>query len=69
MEERFTRKTAKKDIAFEEAAGRFISVQKGRGNSPATIKHYEGTIKKLCKFFCWLAVKGKAVFGYPLSAV
>ncbi len=59
MEERFTRKAVKMDIAFEEAAGRFLSAQKGRGNSPATIKHYEGTIKKLYKFFCWLAVKNE----------
>ena len=59
MEERFTRKAQRKNISFEEAADRFISVQKGRGNSPATINHYKRTIKKLCKFFCWLAVKNE----------
>ena len=50
MEERFTRKTVKKDIAFEDAANMFISAQKGRGNSPATINHYERTIKNFVNF-------------------
>ncbi|MBQ7123723.1 MAG: hypothetical protein IJO01_03825 [Oscillospiraceae bacterium] len=37
MEERFTRKTARKDIVFGEAADRFIANQKGKENAPATI--------------------------------
>lgn len=59
MEERFTRKTARKDIVFGETADRFIANQKGKGNAPATINHYEHTIKKLCKFFCWLMLPEK----------
>ncbi|HNW87849.1 MAG TPA: site-specific integrase [Candidatus Limiplasma sp.] len=33
----------------------FIEAQKGRGNAALTIKHYEGTIRKLKKFFAWLS--------------
>lgn len=40
---------------FDIVAKQFIEVQKGRGNSPITIRHYQQTIKKLCLFFCWLS--------------
>lgn len=39
---------------FQKIADMFISVQRGRGNSEATIKHYEQSIRKMCKFFCWV---------------
>lgn len=39
---------------FEKVAEMFISVQRGRGNSESTIKHYEQSIRKMCKFFCWV---------------
>ena len=39
---------------FQKMADIFLNVQKGRGNSEITIKHYEQSIRKLCKFFCWL---------------
>jgi integrase/recombinase XerD len=39
---------------FQKMADIFLKVQKGRGNSEITIKHYEQSIRKLCKFFCWL---------------
>ena len=42
---------------FKNYASAFIDVQKGRGNSPQTIKHYEQTIKKMEIFFCWLYCK------------
>lgn len=40
---------------FIVVANQFIEAQKGRGNSPVTIKHYQQSIKKLCRFFCWLS--------------
>lgn len=43
---------------FHRIAETFINVQKGRGNSEATIKHYQQSIRKLCKFFCWLNQEG-----------
>lgn len=39
---------------FQKIADIFISVQRGKGNSEATIKHYEQSIRKMCKFFCWV---------------
>lgn len=38
---------------FNKIAKSFINVQKGRGNSEQTIKHYEQSIRKLERFFCW----------------
>lgn len=38
---------------FTKAADIFIQVQKGKGNSEVTIKHYEQSIRKLKKFFAW----------------
>ncbi len=35
----------------------FINEQIGRGNSEVTIKHYEQSIRKLEKFFCWFTDK------------
>lgn len=40
---------------FVVVANQFIETQKGRGNSPATIKHYQQSIKKLFRFFSWLS--------------
>lgn len=40
---------------FGRIADIFIEAQKGRGNAELTIKHYEGTIRKLKKFFAWLS--------------
>lgn len=40
---------------FAVVANQFIEYQKGKGNSPITVKHYQQTIKKLCLFFCWLS--------------
>lgn len=39
---------------FSSYAEMFINAQKGRGNSPQTIKHYQQTIKKMGQFFFWL---------------
>lgn len=41
-------------VPFRVYAEMFINMQKGRGNSYYTIKHYEQTIKKLEHFFGWL---------------
>jgi len=38
---------------FGQVTDEFLMVQKGRGNRPATLKHYEGTIRKLKKFLVW----------------
>jgi len=46
---------AKFTTSFRKIADVFINVQKGRGNSEATIKHYQQSIRKLAKFFCWLS--------------
>lgn len=43
---------------FNKIADVFINVQRGRGNSEATIKHYQQSIRKMCKFFCWLNQEG-----------
>jgi len=48
-------KVAKIVTPFSQVIKYFIDDQKGRGNSPVTIKHYEQTIRKLQKFFCWYA--------------
>lgn len=39
---------------FDTYATTFLNTQKGRGNSIATVKHYQQTIKKLEIFFFWL---------------
>ena len=46
---------AKFTTSFRKIAEVFINTQKGRGNSEATIKHYQQSIRKLAKFFCWLS--------------
>lgn len=46
-------KVSKFITPFESVAKIFIDDQKGKGNSPITIKHYEQSIRKLEKFFCW----------------
>ena len=39
--------------SFSKAAEEFLLVQKGRGNRPATLSHYAGSIKKIKKFLAW----------------
>lgn len=39
---------------FQKAADIFINDQRGRGNSEVTITHYQQSIRKMCKFFCWV---------------
>lgn len=39
---------------FYKLAENFIAEQKGRGNAEQTIIHYEQSIRKMEKFFCWL---------------
>lgn len=53
-------RVAKFITPFEKIADVFISVQRGKGNSESTIKHYEQSIRKMCKFFCWVTLDEKA---------
>ena len=46
-------KVAKITTPFSYISDIFIKEQEGRGNSSTTIKHYEQSIRKLKKFFCW----------------
>lgn len=50
-------------LPFSTITEKFLAAQEGRGNSPHTIKHYQGSIKKLQLFLCWLSDESNA---YPL---
>ena len=41
-------------LPFSELAREFILMQKGRGNTPETITHYQQTIRKIETFLCWM---------------